>query len=589
MSTYGVVGRHRSRFGSWARATWSAAIGIGLAWFTGAEDAKAQGQYFTLDRAILSGAPDDGFMVYRPKMSEETRFYGNGALGFTLNPLRKDAVTGDPDVRRNIEDLVHGQIPMYLSGGTQIAGRFGFNLHIPIIAGQITGDDPAGEGVGQGGINQAAAMGDVRLDARAVAWTSDNGRTAFGGTGAFTFATGTEGAFGGDRGPNALILAQIEHDFGDFFITGHIGPHFKPFGSIGGTNGDLRIGNELRWAVGLFLPLRDNRLRLGAELWGSTGIESVQGQNTFFSGRNTTLEWMAQGRLLLDESKRWFANAGAGTRLTGGYGSADFRLLASVGMYFTLTDLDPPAPPLKLKIVPRKEHYDEDADKDGYPDAIDACPGEAEDGKTPKASDGCPAPPDRDGDGIPDAKDRCPDEAEDFDGLADEDGCPEEDSDKDKVIDRDDACPEEPGPPNRQTDLNGCPTLTKLTEDGKIQILKSVEFDVGRATIRAVSFPILEEVVTLMAARTDIDVAVHGHTDNKGERDKNVKLSKDRASAVVKYLVEHGIAASRLSSDGFGPDKPIDTNNTDIGRAKNRRVEFIVKEKEAAADESWTE
>lgn len=549
--------------------------------------ANAQTTTFTLDRAQPSGAPDDGFMVFRPHMGEETRFYWNASLGYAHNPLRKDAVTNSIDARNGMEDVVRGQFLLYPSAGIEIANRFGFNLMIPFVPYQFTGADPASEGVGQGGLAQHGSMGDVRLDGRVVAWRSDDRRTSVGATGAFTLPTGSETAFGGDRGPSALLLGAVEHDFGDFFITGHIGPHFKQFGSIGGREGDLFIGNELRYAVGVFLPLRDNRLRLGAELWGSTGIESVNGQNTFFNGRNTTLEWLAQARMLLDDSKRFYANFGGGTRLTGGYGSADFRLMAGLGMYWTFKDLEPQAPPPKLQIVSRPEHYDDDADKDGYPDAIDKCPGEPEDGKPPEKSDGCPAQPDADGDGIPDSKDRCPNEAEDFDGLQDKDGCPEEDADNDKVPDVKDQCPEEPGPPKAQADLNGCPTLTKMTDDGKIQILKSIEFDPGRASIRAVSFPILEEVVTLLKARTDINVSVVGHTDSKGQREKNIQLSKERAAAVVKYLVEHGVTASRLSSDGFGPDKPIDTNDTEAGRAKNRRVEFIVLE--TAAEEGWTE
>ncbi len=538
--------------------------------------AGAQSQLFTLDRAQPSGAPDDGFMVFRPRMGKETRFYGNVGLGMALNPLRKDAVTLDPATKRAMEDPVGGQILLYPSVGIEILGRVGFNLLMPFVPGQWTGADPVSAGVGTGGMTGThGAVGDARIDGRVVIWESEDHKTSFGGVAGFTIPTGTETAFGGDRGATALLLGSVEHDFGDFFITGHIGPHFKPFGSIGGPNGSLYIGNELRYAVGAFLPLRDGRIRLGVEVWGSTGMESVQGQNTFFNGQNTTVEWMGQGRLLLDEQKRVFANFGGGTRLSAGYGSADIRLMASIGMFFNFKDVDAPAPPPK-KIVPRAEHYDDDADGDGYPDAIDKCPNEKEDGKGKETNDGCPLPPDADGDGIPDSKDKCPNEAEDFDGLSDKDGCPEEDNDNDKVPDVKDACPEEVGPPNRDASLNGCPTLTKLTDDGHVQILKSVEFDPGKPHIRPASFPILDEIVLLMKAQPEMTIDVQGHTDSKGVHDKNVKLSQDRAAAVVTYITDHGISGSRLKSEGFGPDKPIDTNDTEAGRSKNRRVEFVV-------------
>ena len=97
----------RSVVARWGRA---ALLGIlagffGLSW---SSRAGAQAALFTLDRAQPSGAPDDGFMVFRPRMGAETRFYGNMGLGFALNPLRKDAVTNNPSVRRNMEDPVQG-------------------------------------------------------------------------------------------------------------------------------------------------------------------------------------------------------------------------------------------------------------------------------------------------------------------------------------------------------------------------------------------------------------------------------------------------------------------------------------------------
>jgi outer membrane protein OmpA-like peptidoglycan-associated protein len=71
-------------------------------------------------------------------------------------------------------------------------------------------------------------------------------------------------------------------------------------------------------------------------------------------------------------------------------------------------------------------------------------------------------------------------------------------------------------------------------------------------------------------------VRVEGHTDASGNRKKNIQLSRSRAAAVVKWLVAHGISASRLVSEGFGPDKPIASNDTQEGKALNRRTEFIV-------------
>ena len=71
-------------------------------------------------------------------------------------------------------------------------------------------------------------------------------------------------------------------------------------------------------------------------------------------------------------------------------------------------------------------------------------------------------------------------------------------------------------------------------------------------------------------------MAVHGHTDSVGGHQMNMQLSKNRAAAVVNYLAGKGIKRDRLESEGFGPDKPVESNDTPEGRAKNRRVEFKV-------------
>ena len=104
--------------------------------------------------------------------------------------------------------------------------------------------------------------------------------------------------------------------------------------------------------------------------------------------------------------------------------------------------------------------------------------------------------------------------------------------------------------------------------------MQPIEFETGKAVIKPGSFPILDEVVTLMKSRSALKMGVYGHTDSRGVASNNLKLSGERAASVVAYLVGHGIAASRLQSQGFGQTKPIADNATDAGRAKNRRVEF---------------
>jgi outer membrane protein OmpA-like peptidoglycan-associated protein len=158
------------------------------------------------------------------------------------------------------------------------------------------------------------------------------------------------------------------------------------------------------------------------------------------------------------------------------------------------------------------------------------------------------------------------------------DGCPEVDYDNDGVPDVSDACPREPGSPSPDPKANGCPQFIKrVTGSTEIEILKQIQFDTGKATIKQGSYPIVDEIVKLLKANPDIKrLSIEGHTDDRGALEMNMKLSQDRADSVKNYLAEHGIDAGRLEAHGFGPTKPLETNDTDVGRQKNRRVEFHI-------------
>ena len=104
--------------------------------------------------------------------------------------------------------------------------------------------------------------------------------------------------------------------------------------------------------------------------------------------------------------------------------------------------------------------------------------------------------------------------------------------------------------------------------------LYGIHYDFNKATLRADSEPTLNKVFTLLQARADLKLEVQGHTDNVGNDAYNQKLSDARAASVVAWLAGKGVAASRLSARGYGRKSPIADNDTDEGRAKNRRVEL---------------
>lgn len=553
-------------------------------------ESRAQQRTFYLDRLQFSGAPDDGVVAWRPYMYEKTRIYVDGALGFTLSPLRAGPLVDNPNIERQLENPVREQTIFYAEGGLEFGSRFLVSLQIPLILFQGGGRDPIS--IGSGGAGQGNIVGggldrtspvfeDLRLAGKVKAYESDNKKFALGAGAAFFFPSGNANAFGGDDGMSSFLFGNAEYNFGKFFVTGLIGPHIRPQHDIAGKYGKLAVGNELRYVASVFLPLRDDKLRLGASLWGSLGIEpDAAGDSTFLNGRNTDFEWLAEARLFLDKAKTVFFNGAGGTRLSGGYGAPDLRLFASIGMWTTLQDFGPnQTAKAHRRKAPDVEMHDKDTDGDGYPDDIDLCPDEKEDGKPPRPDDGCPAPKDRDGDGIPDDMDKCPDQPEDKDGIQDADGCPETDADNDGIPDKEDACPLLAGDKSPDPKKNGCKIHKNIVEtESGVQLLEPIQFDTGKSTIKKVSFPMLDEVVDVLKSRPDAHMGIYGHTDSRGAREMNLSLSKDRAAAVVRYLVTKGISPNRLESDGFGPDKPIDTNETEEGRAKNRRVEFKIME-----------
>lgn len=546
--------------------------------------ALAQQSTFYLDRAQISGAPDDGLVLFRPHVYEKTRFYGALGLGYTLNPIHVESLTGDPRVQQAIESPLTHQLNTYVNAGVEILGRFAFGVSLPVALFQTgSGMDIYARGVGDNPLDvNTVALHDLRLDLKAILYQSSDRKLSLGVGGALWLPTGNSNSFAGDGQTTGWIYGAAEYDFGKFQITGLAGPHFRPNRGILGQNGDLEVGSELRWAAGVFFPLREGQIRLGGTLWGTTGIENgaQTGQNTFFSQRNTDAEWLAEARIALQKRGPWYFSGGGGTRLlTTGYGSPDVRVLAMIGTWTTLSDKEPRQRAIRKHDMPDVDMHDKDTDGDGYPDDIDLCPTEKEDGKPPNKSDGCPATIDRDGDGIPDNVDKCPDDPEDKDGILDSDGCPETDADNDGIPDKEDACPLMPGDRNPDPKKNGCKKRQHLVETKSgLELLETIKFDTAKATIKPESFPILDEVVSVLKDGPDINMGIYGHTDSKGAREMNINLSKARAASVVNYLVNKGINRNRLKSDGFGPDKPVDTNDTAEGRAKNRRVEFKVLE-----------
>ncbi len=205
-----------------------------------------------------------------------------------------------------------------------------------------------------------------------------------------------------------------------------------------------------------------------------------------------------------------------------------------------------------------------DSDGDGVFDNADRCPGTKAGIKVDAT--GCPLDSDRDG--VPDSLDKCPRTPA---GLAvDPNGCAL-DSDRDGVPDSLDKCPGTAA--GVKVDKDGC-LIPVLDAGSKSWTFDNINFAVAKADIKPSSYGILNEIVAALEANPDLNVAIEGHTDSTGSHAFNMDLSKRRAQSVVDYLVGKGISPSRLTSQGYGPDRPIADNSSKAGRAKNRRVQF---------------
>lgn len=204
-----------------------------------------------------------------------------------------------------------------------------------------------------------------------------------------------------------------------------------------------------------------------------------------------------------------------------------------------------------------------DTDKDGVFDHLDSCaltPGKVD-------NNGCPYKDD-DGDGVVNKKDKCPTEA----GPASNGGCPLLDQDGDGVVDANDDCPKTAG----EEINNGCPVLLEGEEEIIDFAFKNLHFETGKSVILVESYPSLNALAELLKARKTWKLKLEGHTDDVGDAQDNLKLSKERVEATKAYLVSKGVDPGVLVLKYYGETKPVAENETEEGRQQNRRVEMEI-------------
>ena len=496
-----------------------------------------------------------------------------------------------------VVDGVSWLVPLTLHGGWTFKDIARIDLFIPSYAYAVTPmNDFAGPAFGDvqiGGQVQAYSLGDILGLSFAARLGLPSG----------TPTAHTARKFHG----RLSAIVGGEHDVG-FGYTANLGLTLAPSDTII----DVDMASTFDALGGVYYRVHP-LFRLGAEVDGHVGFLGANG------AANSLGTAHGYGQLTLDNGLS--AVIGGGGGISAGIGAPEWRLFAGISWRMVDRDADDDgildkddSCELEAEDMDGFEDGDGcpelDNDEDGVPDADDACALDPEDADGFDDADGCPDP-DNDGDGILDVEDACPEEA----GLVERKGCPIRDKDGDTVEDDIDACPDVSGPlatsgcPDVDGDLvpdhrdscpdepkpeaedpatsDGCPKRVFVAAGAKaIKILDKVFFKTGSSSIDPRSYDLLTEVATVIIDTPTITLLeVGGHTDSVGSQSGNQRLSQRRADSVRTYLIRKEVAAERLTAVGYGPDSPLDTNNTEAGRATNRRVEFKILAQEGVETE----
>ena len=519
---------------------------------------SAHAEGMALNRFDPAPAGDRMFGVPSPHVAGHLTPHVMLLADYAHNPLKLHSLPSDIDRGA----IVKNQLFLHLNAGIALWNRLNLDISVPLAVLQ-NGDDPSAGGEVFPSPT-SAQFGDLRfgLRVRLLGEYHDPFQIAVGGY--LWVPTGASDSFvstGKVRGLPQLILGGRIDD--RFVWSAAAGPDIRSES----TFANVDQGTMFKWGAGFgFLLLENRHLQIGPELYGAATLRDVQ-------KRTTNAEILLDVRYRIVDDLELAAGAGPG--LTSGIGTPDFRGLLSLAY----------TPEQK----PEREHVvapvpvPSDRDHDGILDVDDACPDVKGIADEDPKKNGCPPPEpvDTDGDGIFDPEDACVA----VKGVPDQDpkknGCPPpKDSDQDGIFDPEDACPGEKGPRDEDPSKNGCPKSVRVVKN-EIVILEQVQFDTGKATIKKASSDLLDQVAAVLSQHPEMTkVEVQGHTDNRGAAGMNKKLSQARADAVRAALIQRGVGAERLVTKGYGPDKPIDENGTDEGRQRNRRVQFMILDKQ---------
>jgi outer membrane protein OmpA-like peptidoglycan-associated protein len=485
----------------------------------------------SLDTFRPASGIDSLYELVLPTPKKHMQWYFSGLLSHAQEPVFREVIRiGGPT---RIAYPVWFRRQLDLSAAVGLLGFMEVGLSLPIIIYQISDDPIDHDDV------QRAGVGDPRVDfkAKLLEWQ----HSTLGAGASLTLPIGHYASSGrdylGSKLPTFEPKVLVESHFGALLLAANGGFLIRKKAEAG----DTEQSSAITWNLGVGYDVDDfnepHGFRLALETHGEVGInfdDTTIPIETLFG-----FKYRTPTDIIL--------TFGGGPGISRGLGTPTYRAMFGVG----------------------------------YDPLIRNCPAGPEDMDGFQDDDRC-IDPDNDQDGILDVDDDCINEPEDIDKFQDNDGCPDTDNDGDQILDNVDKCPFIPEDVDDYEDEDGCPEegpgkpTVKVT-DTQLLVSSKVYFDFDKATIKEVSYPILDAVAeTVMGNPHIAKLQIEGHTDNEGTEDYNQALSEQRALAVKTYLVGKGVPEDRLGYKGFGFTRPKASNETEEGKAINRRVEFTI-------------
>ncbi len=469
-------------------------------------------------------------------------------LSYAHNPLV--ALDDEGDI---IETVVGAQVAFDLTASYAFVHWFELGLHLPLA--YLHGDDLS-----------EAALGDVRLVPKFRLLDDERDGVGLGFATELRLPTHTGDFYGGARNVAFAPRFLLDHRFGwtGFRLGLELGALLREATDFR----NVTAASELIAGIGVGFRFDKGRSPVEILFDMRTAIGLAESDS-----EEVALEGLAA--VGIDLSTEWKINIGGGLGLLEGFGVPTSRFL--VGLRWEPSPNDPDrdglrSPTRSEQQAAMQNEEKESAEGDNQDEQGDAAP--------VGGNQGAEAVDDAERDlAIREGYDACPELPEDYDGIEDEDGCPEGDEDGDGVVDYLDTCPDEEETINGFEDDDGCPDegpAQIVVEEGRIAILETIRFHTNSAELQEESEPILRQIALMLRKHKEIRrVDIGGHTDITGPRELNMRLSRARAAAVRRYLISRGIRPRRITAEGYGPDRPIADNETEDGRSKNRRVEFL--------------